>query len=144
MALLAIFSTNAINIIAGVNGVEGGQILVIASSLVFNNLIHIASTNEIPTLEAHLLSLYFLLPLIGVTIGYLLHNWYPARVFGGDTLVYFAGMTFAVVGVLGHFSKTIVIFMIPQIFNFLYSCPQLFGFVECPRHRMPRYVYTKL
>lgn len=47
-------------------------------------------------------------------------------------------MTFAVVGILGHFSKTLVLFFLPQIFNFLYSCPQLFRLVDCPRHRMPR------
>lgn len=47
-------------------------------------------------------------------------------------------MTFAVVGILGHFSKTLLLFFIPQIFNFLYSVPQLFHFVPCPRHRMPK------
>lgn len=31
---------------------------------------------------------------------------------------------------------------IPQILNFLYSLPQLFGFVPCPRHRLPNYNVT--
>ena len=48
-------------------------------------------------------------------------------------------MTFAVVAILGHFSKTLLLFFIPQIFNFLYSTPQLFGMLPCPRHRLPRY-----
>ncbi|CAG2182848.1 unnamed protein product, partial [Oppiella nova] len=48
-------------------------------------------------------------------------------------------MTFAVVGILGHFSKTMLLFFMPQVFNFLYSCPQLFHFVDCPRHRLPKY-----
>lgn len=48
-------------------------------------------------------------------------------------------MTFAVVGILGHFSKTLLLFFIPQIINFLYSIPQLFHFVPCPRHRMPKH-----
>lgn len=48
-------------------------------------------------------------------------------------------MTFAVVGILGHFSKTLLLFFIPQIINFLYSIPQLFHFVPCPRHRLPKY-----
>jgi len=64
---------------------------------------------------------------------------YPSEVFVGDTYCYFAGMTFAVVGILGHFSKTMLLFFIPQIFNFLYSIPQLFHFINCPRHRIPRY-----
>jgi len=65
-------------------------------------------------------------------------NRYPSRVFVGDTYTYFAGMTFAVVGILGHFSKTIILFFIPQIFNSAYSVPQIFGLIPCPRHRLPR------
>ena len=53
-------------------------------------------------------------------------------------MVYFSGMVFAVVGIMGNLSKTILLFMSPQIFNFLFSCPQLFKFVPCPRHRMPK------
>lgn len=64
---------------------------------------------------------------------------YPSKVFVGDTFCYFSGMTFAVVGILGHFSKTILLFFIPQIFNFLYSVPQLFHIVPCPRHRLPKF-----
>lgn len=47
-------------------------------------------------------------------------------------------MAFAVVGILGHFSKTLLLFFLPQIFNFLYSVPQLFGLIPCPRHRLPK------
>lgn len=47
-------------------------------------------------------------------------------------------MAFAVVGILGHFSKTLLLFFLPQIVNFLYSTPQLFGLLPCPRHRLPR------
>ena len=65
---------------------------------------------------------------------------YPARVFPGDTLCYVTGMAFAVVGIQAHFSKTLLLFFMPQIFNFLLSCPQLFGLVPCPRHRVPRLV----
>lgn len=57
--------------------------------------------------------------------------------FVGDTFCYFAGMTFAVAGILGHFSKTLLLFFLPQVFNFLYSTPQLFKLVPCPRHRLP-------
>jgi UDP-N-acetylglucosamine--dolichyl-phosphate N-acetylglucosaminephosphotransferase len=48
-------------------------------------------------------------------------------------------MTFAVVGIIGHFSKTMLLFFIPQIINFLLSIPQLFHFIPCPRHRLPRF-----
>lgn len=65
---------------------------------------------------------------------------YPSDVFVGDTFCFVSGMTFAVVGILGHFSKTVLLFFIPQVINFIYSVPQLFHFIPCPRHRLPKYV----
>ena len=64
---------------------------------------------------------------------------YPARASAGDILCYVTGMTFSVnVGIQDHFSKTRLLFFIPQIFDRVLSCPQPFGFVPCPRHRVPR------
>ena len=80
-----------------------------------------------------------MVPYLTTTLALLVHNWYPSKVFPGDTFCYFSGMTFAVVAILGHFSKTLLLFFIPQVFNFLYSLPQLFHLVPCPRHRLPKY-----
>ncbi|CAI9737772.1 UDP-N-acetylglucosamine--dolichyl-phosphate N-acetylglucosaminephosphotransferase-like [Octopus vulgaris] len=87
----------------------------------------------------HEFSIYFLMPFTALCCVLLWHNWYPAEVFVGDTFCYFSGMTFAVVAILGHFSKTLLLFFIPQVFNFLYSVPQLFHFLPCPRHRIPKF-----
>ncbi|KAF0295545.1 UDP-N-acetylglucosamine--dolichyl-phosphate N-acetylglucosaminephosphotransferase [Amphibalanus amphitrite] len=135
MGMLAVFCTNAINILAGVNGLEVGQSVVIAASLLAHNVAELGG----PLRDTHLFSLYLLLPFIGVSLALLYHNWYPSAAFVGDTYCYFAGMTFAVIGILGHFSKTMLLFFLPQIANFVYSVPQLFHFVPCPRHRLPRY-----
>ncbi|KAF1784463.1 Histidine phosphatase superfamily [Phytophthora cactorum] len=43
----------------------------------------------------HYLSLMFMVPYLATTLGLLKHNWYPSRVFVGDTFCYYAGMTFA-------------------------------------------------
>ncbi|BGO95992.1 hypothetical protein NBRC10512_006458 [Rhodotorula toruloides] len=174
MSMLSTFCTNSINILAGVNGVEVAQALLIALSIIANDLLYLTFSLSplVPLLrflpasiraflppadeltqrtwtfgfargsqelaDRHLFSLYFMLPLVGVCLGLIKHNWYPARAFVGDTFCYFTGMSFAVVGILGHFSKTLLLFFLPQIFNFLYSVPQLFGLVPCPRHRLPR------
>lgn len=134
MGLLAVFCTNAINILAGINGLEAGQSLVISASIIVFNLVELEGDYR----DDHIFSLYFMIPFFFTTLGLLYHNWYPSRVFVGDTFCYFAGMTFAVVGILGHFSKTMLLFFMPQVFNFLYSLPQLFHIIPCPRHRMPR------
>lgn len=82
---------------------------------------------------------FFSLPLLLIKV-IMYWNRYPSRVFVGDTFCYFSGMTFAVVGILGHFSKTMLLFFLPQVINFVYSVPQLFHLVPCPRHRLPRLV----
>lgn len=146
MSLLSTFCTNSINILAGINGVEVGQAIVIAVSLCLNDVLYLDARAGMPgsrsskeLLRRHLLSLYLLLPLTGVCIALLGWNRYPARVFVGDTFCYFAGMVFSTVGILGHFSKTVLLFFVPQVVNFVLSCPQLFGLVPNPRHRVPRF-----
>jgi len=139
MAAVAIFCPNSINILAGINGIEVSQSLVIALLLVLNDCLYLFVSYPHPATDSHLFSLYMLLPFIGVSFALWWHNWYPARVFVGDTYCYFAGMVFAVVGILGHFSKTLLLLFIPQIFNFVYSAPQLFRVIPCPRHRLPRF-----
>lgn len=137
MGMLGLFCTNAINIYAGINGLEVGQSYIMACSVLFHNLYEIR--NETVSSENHLFSAMIMLIFLGVSAALLRHNWYPAKVFVGDTYCYFAGMTFAVSGILGHFSKTLLLFFIPQIINFLWSCPQLFKIVPCPRHRLPKF-----
>lgn len=140
MALLSIFSANSINILAGINGIEVAQSLVVAFLIVLNDVLYLSFTPyPHPATDSHLFSLYLLLPFIGVSLALLKHNWYPAKVFVGDTYCYFAGMVFAVDGILGHFSKTLILLLLPQGFNFLYSAPQLFKLVPCPRHRLPHF-----
>eukprot|EP00053_Salpingoeca_punica_P012362 m.110802 g.110802 ORF g.110802 m.110802 type:complete len:484 (+) comp15927_c0_seq1:248-1699(+) len=137
MSMLAVFCTNAVNILAGINGVEAGQSLVIGLSILTHNFIQMQSDDSKYKAD-HELCAQILMPFVAVTAALLYHNWFPSKVFVGDTFCYFAGMTFAVVGILGHFSKTVLLFFMPQIFNFVYSLPQLFRFIPCPRHRLPK------
>ena len=135
MSMLAVFCTNAINIYAGINGLEVGQSVIVAIAILMTNCYQLQYAED--TAHPHLLSAMIMVAFIGVSLALTKHNWFPARVFVGDTYCYFAGMTFAVVGILGHFSKTVLLYMTPQIINFLYSCPQLFKIYPCPRHRLP-------
>ncbi|VDM76033.1 unnamed protein product [Strongylus vulgaris] len=113
MCMVVVFCTNAINILAGINGLESGQALVIASSVVVFNLIQVNRVED--QHWDHMLSLYFLIPFLACTLALYQFNKYPARVFVGDTFCYWAGMTLAVVSILGHFSKTMILFLIPQV-----------------------------
>ena len=138
ISLLAIFCTNSINILAGINGLEIGQSLVIAATIILYNIIEILNQKEDKLFES-LFSLSIILPFFFCSLAIFMFNKYPSTVFIGDTYCYFAGMTFACVGILGHFSKTLLFFFIPQILNFLYSFPQLIGIFPCPRHRLAKF-----
>ena len=115
MMLLHIFCTNSINILAGINGLEAGQSFVIACAVLLFNLIHLGSYIGMDDAlrDGHLFSAFMMLPMAACTFGLLEFNWYPAKVFVGDTFTYFAGAVFAVAGILGHFSEVLLIFLIP-------------------------------
>lgn len=139
MGMLAVFCTNSINIHAGLNGLEAGQTVVIAAAILIHNIMQIGASSDLEYKQAHAFSIYLVLPLLTTSLALLSYNWYPSSVFVGDTYTYFAGMAMAVVGILGHFSETLLLFFLPQVLNFLYSCPQLFKIIPCPRHRLPRF-----
>jgi len=97
LILLPTFTTNSFNILAGINGVEAIQAFVIALSVAFNDLLFlpiwprsllialggIGNPHEGRMLEwaagevvkRHLMSFYFMAPLVGVCAGFLWHNW---------------------------------------------------------------------
>jgi UDP-N-acetylglucosamine--dolichyl-phosphate N-acetylglucosaminephosphotransferase len=70
--MVAVFCTNAINILAGVNGLEVGQSIVIAISILIFNLIELQGSCS----EEHLFSLYFMIPFIACTLPVLSRNWF--------------------------------------------------------------------
>jgi UDP-N-acetylglucosamine--dolichyl-phosphate N-acetylglucosaminephosphotransferase len=121
MSMLAVFCTNSINIYAGINGLEVGQSLIIGISIIFYNLIELSSGH----VEESLFSLSLMIPFVMTSFALFQFNKFPSECFIGDTYCYFAGMTFACAGILGHYSKTLLLFFIPQILNFLVSLPQV-------------------
>nr|CAD1833421.1 unnamed protein product [Ananas comosus var. bracteatus] len=138
MGMLAVFCTNSINIHAGLNGLEVGQTVVISAAVLIHNIMQIGASTDPEYKQAHAFSIYLVLPLLATSLALLSYNWYPSSVFVGDTYTYFAGMALAVVGILGHFRHFCSSFL-PQVLNFLYSCPQLFKIIPCPRHRLPKF-----
>ncbi|SCN12224.1 UDP-N-acetylglucosamine--dolichyl-phosphate N-acetylglucosaminephosphotransferase, putative [Plasmodium malariae] len=141
--LLSVFCTNAINIYAGINGLEIGQSLIISFFISIHNLTEIILNVGNPQIEGglilkqHFLSIIFTLPFISINLATFAFNFYPSKGFVGNTLTYFCGIFLAVVSIFGHYSKTLILFLIPQFLNFFLSLPQLYNIVPCPRHRLP-------
>lgn len=129
---LIIFSINAINIHAGINGIEVGQSLVIGSFLLF-----LVLRGE--TTDANISAAVLLLVFLAVSLPLFYFNKYPSRVFVGDTFCYFAGAVLGAAAILSNRIIEYSFLLLPQILNFVLSIPQLLNFIPCPRHRLPRY-----
>ncbi len=97
-------TSTTFNFIAGYNGLEAGQGIIIISSL---------------SLVAYLTGSSWL-ALIGICmafslIAFLLFNKFPAKVFPGDVLTYPVGGMIAIMAILGNFEKIAIFFFIPYI-----------------------------
>ena len=84
--------TNTINFLDGIDGLSGG-VSSIAGLIIFL----LAISQKVNQPETALLSIV----LAGACIGFLIYNFYPAKIFNGDSGAYFLGMT---LGILAIFS----------------------------------------
>jgi len=130
--VLSVFFTNAVNILSGINGVECGQMLLISFFLTVDRIVFFSKGSEM------LAGLSF--SLFTCTLGLFVLNRYPSRCFVGDTFCYFSGSSVLCIGMVGGFTKTVFLFFLPQLANFLFSAPQILGVIPCPRHRLPEMV----
>ncbi|KAL0216206.1 hypothetical protein P9112_008390 [Eukaryota sp. TZLM1-RC] len=138
LVLLLLFCSNSINIYAGINGLEVGQSIIISLVMIAYNILHLF-TKDNSIKDSHFLALSLLLPFTSSSLGLFHWNKFPSRVFVGDSYTYFAGVTLGVAAIVGQFTKLLLLLFIPQLINFVYSLPQLTGFVPCPRHRLPKF-----
>lgn len=98
--------TNAINLIDGLDGLASG-----VSSIYFATIAIIAFIiNKMQGLDT-ILSLI----MLGSTLGFLLHNFHPAKIFMGDTGSLFLGFTISVIALLGFKGATLTSLIIPLL-----------------------------
>ncbi len=97
-------ATTTYNFLAGFNGLEAGQGIIILSFL---------------SLVAYLTGTAWLaligLIMVAALIGFWIYNKYPAKVFPGDILTYSVGALIAGMAILGNFEKIAVFVFIPYI-----------------------------
>ncbi|GAA0604968.1 MraY family glycosyltransferase [Virgibacillus siamensis] len=98
--------TNAINLIDGLDGLATGVTTIALISMFVMALIDMQS----------MLAAYMCIVLIGSNLGFLFHNFYPAKIYMGDTGSNFLGYMLAVVSILGLFKNIALFsFIIPVI-----------------------------
>jgi UDP-GlcNAc:undecaprenyl-phosphate/decaprenyl-phosphate GlcNAc-1-phosphate transferase len=97
--------TNAINLIDGLDGLAAGVSSIALSSI----LVMAVADNQLIVIALCVI-------LIGSSIGFLFHNFYPAKIFMGDTGALFLGYSIAIISMLGLFKNvTLFSFIIPII-----------------------------
>lgn len=97
--------TNAINLIDGLDGLATGVTTIALISMFIMALI-----------DMQVMAAYLCIVLIGANLGFLYHNFYPAKIYMGDTGSNFLGYAIAVVSMLGLFKNIALFsFVIPII-----------------------------
>jgi UDP-N-acetylglucosamine--dolichyl-phosphate N-acetylglucosaminephosphotransferase len=97
-------ATTTYNFLAGFNGLEAGQGVIILSFLSYVAYIT----------GVHWLSLVGLI-MVAALIAFLYYNWNPAKVFPGDSLTWTIGALIAGMAILGNFEKIAIFVFIPYI-----------------------------
>jgi len=98
---------NAVNMSAGYNGLESGQVAIVAGSLLL-----IGYLRDVPSY-----ALLILATLVGCAVGLFFFNRYPAKVFIGDVGTMGLGAAIAAAVVLGHLEFYGIVAILPAFYE---------------------------
>jgi len=93
-------ASNAANMLAGLNGLEAGLGAIISATMMAVAITH-------GQIEAAIVSI----AMLGALIAFLRFNWFPASVFGGDSLTLMIGASVATAAILGNMEKIGILLM---------------------------------
>lgn len=97
--------TNAINLIDGLDGLATGVTTIALMSMLVMSMI-----------DGQIVPAYLSIVLIGANLGFLYHNFFPAKIYMGDSGSNFLGFMIAAISMLGLFKNvTLFSFIIPVI-----------------------------
>lgn len=113
-------AANAVNMLAGFNGVEAGM-----------GIVAMASLAAVAYLTGETAAFLILIAAIGALLATLYFNWYPAKVFVGDVGTLSIGAIIASAVIIGNFELAGVIVIIPYLLDFVIKAknrfPKSFG-----------------
>jgi len=105
-------ASNAINLLAGFNGLEAGMGIVYFLGLGIFGLMHASAGQEILNGSA-----IFLIAFAAL-VGFIRYNWYPAKILPGDSLTYLLGSVVAAGVIVGNMERGGILVMLPFIIEF--------------------------
>lgn len=111
---------NCMNLIDGLDGLSGG-----ISSIYFLTIGIIATMQN-----KHGLDFVLTFVMLGSTLGFLLHNFHPAKIFAGDSGSNFLGFIIAVIALLGFKNVTMTSLIIPLLLIAIPILDTLFAIIR--------------
>ena len=126
-------AANGYNMLAGLAGIEAGLGIIILSTLGF---VAWATGNGWVAIIA--------LCMVASLLAFLRYNWYPAKIFPGDSLTYTVGALIAVIAILGNMERIALILFILYFLEFAiksrtrfkgecYGIPDKQGYLTSPK-----------
>ncbi|MCX6767287.1 MAG: hypothetical protein NTY90_00955 [Candidatus Micrarchaeota archaeon] len=110
-----IAASNLVNLLAGFNGIEAGTGAVAAAALFL-----------IAYMQGRPDAAFLAAALFGVCAAFLLFNWFPAKIFPGNSGTYLIGGAIAAIVVIGNMEKAGMIVLAPQIVEFFFKAGNWF------------------
>jgi len=110
-------AANAVNMLAGFNGLEVGMGIIVVGSLAI-----------IAYLLGKITVLVILLAALGALLASLYYNWYPAKILIGDVGTLSIGAIIAAAVIMGNFEIAGVILLVPYIIDFLIKAKNYFPY----------------
>lgn len=101
-------AANAVNMLAGFNGLEVGM-----------GIMAVGSLSIIAYLIGETTSLIILMATLGALVAALYYNWYPAKILVGDVGTLSIGAVIACAVIVGNYETAGVIIIIPYLIDFL-------------------------
>ena len=108
-------AANAVNMLAGFNGLEAGMGLVVVGSLAI-----------IAYLLGELTAFIILIAALGALLATIYYNWYPAKILIGDVGTLSIGAIIATSVIIGNFEMAGIIIIIPYVIDFIIKAKNRF------------------
>ena len=109
-------ASNVYNMVAGYNGLEAGMGAIILSTMGYFAFISHSQN-----------AMILAFCMVSALIAFLYFNWFPAKVFPGDTLTYSLGALVACVAILGDMERMAIILFLPYALDFAMQAAGGFG-----------------
>ncbi len=99
-------ASNAVNLLAGFNGLEAGM-----------GIVYLLGLGTFALLNESTGSIIFLVTFAAL-VGFIKYNWYPAKILPGDSLTYLLGSIVAAGVIVGNMERSGILVMLPFIIEF--------------------------